>query len=606
MLALSPAVRSAERSDLMLDLSFDKIRREVESAENFRDIHLSSLRTMVEKYHGPGFRDDRNDPYTDDPENFGHEYVSLVLPRIIHDTPKFRVRCADAMLDITVGRRMQIAINRWARITKLRRTLERIATDMLFTYGVALTVSEPREESRPIDGKEPYLPRVYRISPERFFMDPAATSIEDARFMGHCYAIDKSDLIAKAEMDDTWDLDAIMEIAPNTDMDEVRDDRGRDVQDRSEMAVYEIWVPEANADATELIDDALGTGMVNGTIYTFVKGRSKSSKWEGYIRKPIPYFGPRNGPYTVFGVYTVPDDPYPLSPLMAIQSQMEDLNAHLSSVRSSAAAYKRLIMVDSRNHKLAQDIKDRPHDYIVLSESLDKDKVVNLEVGGITQQQVQYSQIAQDRLDRVSGIHDAMRGNIQGAATATEVAVAESSATMRMAHLKRQFQEAVDDIGRAVCWYLWHDDRVVIPLGREAVQMFLETNPVFSGGVRMPGWEDLEVAVDAYSMERVSEALVQKRAMELLQITTSVAQGMVSMPFIKWREILSVVGDALNVPHLADLIDQNAIAQMQSAMQQPAAGQMPQPQSQRTNAMGEPSAIPAESIAGISAAARRA
>jgi hypothetical protein len=104
----------------MLDMSFMAMRREIESAEKFRDAHLSSLRTMVEKYHGPGYRDDRNDPDTDDPENFGHEYVSLVLPRIIHDTPKFRVKLGEPMLDLMLGKRLQIAVNRWARIVKWR------------------------------------------------------------------------------------------------------------------------------------------------------------------------------------------------------------------------------------------------------------------------------------------------------------------------------------------------------------------------------------------------------------------------------------------------------------------------------------------------------
>jgi hypothetical protein len=596
----------------MLDLSFMSMRREVESAEAFRDLHNSSVRTMVEKYHGPAYRDDRADLLTDDPENFGHEYVSMVLPRIIHDTPKFRVRLGDPMLDMMIGRRLGIAVNRWSRVTKLRKTLERIATDMLFSYGVALTVSEPRPEARRVDAKEPYLPRVYRLSPDRWFVDPAAENIEDARFMGHCYAIDKNDLLAKARNDRTWDLDAIESIPSGTDIEEVRDDNGRDIEDRKELAVYEVWVPEADDALAEVIDEMGGPGMVNGTIYTFVKGRSRTSKWDGYIRRPIPYFGPRAGPYTVFGVYTVPDDPYPLSPLMAVQSQSEDLNAHLKSVRESAASYKRLILVDSRNSKLAQDIKDKPHDYVLLSENLDKEKVLNLEVGGITQQQVQYSQMAQDRLDRVSGIHDAMRGNISGSATATEVAVAESSATMRMAHLKRQFQEAVDDLARSVLWYMWHDDRVVLPLGREGAEALLEANPLFTGGVRSPGWEDLEVGVDAYSMERVSEALVQKRAMETLQIVSSVAQGMVAMPQIRWREIMSVIGDALNIPHLGDMIDTGAAQQMSQAAGAAAAGGgggggMPSGGGGRPmNAMGEPSPIPASSVAGLQAAANRA
>ena len=593
----------------MLDLNYDKFRREVESAEAFRDAHLSDLRSMVERYHGPSFRDDRADPMYDDPENFAHEYISLVLPRIIHDVPKFRVRLADPMLELAIGRRMQVALNRWSRITKLRRTLERVAVDMLLAYGVTMTVSEPRPECRIVDGKAPYLPRVYRISPERFFIDPAAQHVEDARYMGHCYAIDKSDLIAKAEVDDTYDLQAIMDIAPNTDLEEARDDEGRHLEDRQELAVYEVWVPEIDQVAAEIADELVGGGMVNGTIYTMVKGRNGKTQYGGFIRKPIPYFGPKSGPYTLFGVYTVPEDPYPLSPLMAIQSQVNDLNSTLASMRDSAARYKRLIMVDARNHKLAQDLKDKPHDFIVISESLDKDKVMPVEVGGITAQQVQYSQIAQDRLDRVSGVHDAMRGNISGTATATEVAVAESSATMRMAHLKRQFQEAVDDLARSVCWFMWHDDRVVFPLGREGVEALLEANPVFAGGVRMSGWEDLEVSVDAYSMERTSEGLVQKRALELLQITSNVAQGMMTMPFIRWREILSVIGDALNVPHLADMIDMQGIQQMQQASMAPQQGgqgdvgvNVP---TRRTNAMGEPNPVPASSMAGMAQAANR-
>jgi hypothetical protein len=589
----------------MLDTSFDNLRRELEGAEKFRDAHLSSMRSMVEKYHGPAYRDDRSDMHNDDPENFSHEYVSLVLPRIIHDNPKFRVRSGSPMAEMLVGRRLQVAMNRWARVTNLRRTLERVATDMLFAWGVALTVNEPRAEKRQMDGKEPYLPRVYRISPERFVLDPAATNWEDARYMGHCYAIDKADLLAKARMDDTWDEEAIEAIAVNTDIEEARDDVGRHIEDRKEITVYEIWVPEVDDLAAELVDTMLGANMVNGTIYTIVKGATSGSKWGGYIRRPIPFYGPRQGPYTIFGVYTIPDDPYPMSPLIAIQSQVEDLNAHLTSLRSSAAAYKRLVMVDSRNHKLAQDLKDRPHDYIVLSESLDKDRVVNLEIGGITAQQVNYSQMAQDRLDRVSGIHDAMRGNISGAATATEVAVAESSATMRMAHLKRQFQEAVDELGRKTAWYMWHDNRIFLPLGQEGVNALLEAEPVFEGGVGFSGWEDMEIAVDSYSMERVSENLVQKRALELLQITTTVAQAAMAMPNVKWKEILSIVGDAMNIPHLGDIIDTGggpnpAMAPMAGI------GAPPQPDNQRMNQMGERSPIPASSMAGLAAAANRA
>jgi hypothetical protein len=97
--------------------------------------------------------------------------------------------------------------------------------------------------------------------------------------------------------------------------------------------------------------------------------------------------------------------------------------------------------------------------------------------------------------------------------------------------------------------------------------------------------------------------------MELLQITTSVAQGMMAMPFIKWNEILSTVGDSLNIPNLADMIDQQGMQQaMQQQAQAAASAQAPQGvqgQQQPRNAMGEPSPIPASSLSSIRGAANR-
>jgi hypothetical protein len=92
----------------------------------------------------------------------------------------------------------------------------------------------------------------------------------------------------------------------------------------------------------------------------------------------------------------------------------------------------------------------------------------------------------------------------------------------------------------------------------------------------------------------------------LLQITTNVAQAAMIMPHVKWKEILGVVGDALNVPHLADMIDLQPQQQQQQQGGPPmgGGGGMPQGQS-RTNAMGEPNPVPASSVAGMAAAANR-
>ena len=557
----------------MLKLDLHSLMREVEAAEDFRDQHLSEWRRLIERFHGPAYR--AIDTHEDDPENFVHEYVALLLPRIVHDSPKIRVKSARPVTQSMTAGLLQVGINRWCKMTKVRNTLERIATDMLLGYGVGMVVNEPRKGYRDIDGAEPFLPRLYRISPDRFFMDPAATNVEDVRYMGHCWVIDRDDLLAQAEREDGWDSEIINRVADNSGVDEVREGYSgkREIPDRQELVVYEVFVPEVNDEDIEEIDDALGAQVFSGTIYTMIKGQSADGKKSdaGFARKPRPYYGPRTGPYTVFGVYTVPDDPYPLSPIMALVPQMDDVNHHLRSMRYSASAYKRLIAVDSRNAKLAQDIRDKDDLYVVLADGIDPTQVVPIEIGGITPQQVQYSAMAQDRLDRVSGIHDAMRGNITGQPTATEVSVAESASGMRMAHLKRQFQECVNESMRNVAWFLFHDRKVMFPLGEDGVPIVGEPEPMFSASAMVGVFDDLDLDIEAMSMERVSDIVLQKRSMEMLQLIGTLSQQVIAAPHVKWREVMSMVGDAMNIPNLGDLIDQAQVMQMQQG-----AGQSPQ------------------------------
>ena len=560
----------------MLKGDLQSIRAEIEAAEDFRDKHLKQWRSLIERFHGPAYRE--FDEGEDDPENFVHEYVALVLPRIVHDAPKIRVKSARPITQGLAANVMQVALNRWCRMTKIRTTLERIATDMLLGFGVGLVVNEPRKGYRAGDDADPYLPRLYRISPDRFFIDPAATNIEDARYMGHCYIVDKEDLIAQAKDQKDWDTELLERLATNSGVDEIRESsRGdRTIPDREELVVYEVYVPEVRDDDAEEIDGAAGTNMFNGTIYTLIKHQFAGEKtpYMGFARKPRTYWGPRSGPYEIFGVYSVPDDPYPLSPVVAIVPQMDDVNSHLRSMRYSASAYKRIVAVDSRNPKLAQDIRDRDDLFVVLADGIDQSQVVPIEVGGITTQQVNYSQLAQDRLDRVSGIHDAMRGNVKGDATATEIAVAESSSGLRMAHLKRQFQESVNNVIKTVAWFMFHDSKIEFPLGADGIPLLgAAPDPVFTASAMVGIFDDLDFEIETMSMERVSEQMVQRRALEVLQIVGNLAGAVIQAPHVKWKEVMSLVGDAMNIPNLGDLIDTQAGMQMRQQMEQQAAAQ---------------------------------
>tara|TARA_Y100001963_G_scaffold69709_1_gene97054 strand:- start:389 stop:2134 length:1746 start_codon:yes stop_codon:yes gene_type:complete len=549
----------------MLDVTPQNLYLEIEAAETLRDSYLESFDDIVDKFTGEAYQEGHGISV---PENHVYEYLSLTVPKLIYDNPRVHVSTRRPVTQRGVAEALEHGINRWIRDTRVRDVLERVAYDMLMAYGVIMTSEAPQPGYSPGDANAPHWPMCYRIPPQRFFMDPVAGDITEARFVGHKWVRDKNDLLEEADDDGSWNKEVIENLTENTGLDEL----GRnteDLPDRHEIVGYEVWVPEIG------MPNFVGEDSdFNGTIYTIgvsapdENGKKKSD----FIREPRNFYGPKYGPYSLFGVYSVPERPYPLSPIIATLGQMDDLNAHVQSATTSAAMYKRLVFVDARNKKLIQDIKSQPDNYVVPVEGLSGDSVVPAEFGGITRQQIDYISMARDRLDRNSGMHDAQRGVVTGDATATEVQVAESSGSLRFAYIRRQFQESVRRTIENAAWYMYHDDRVVFPLGAAAAEALGIGEPYFVGGIpeQITGakYSDVELEIDTYSMERANEALLQRRAMEAYNIVMQSAQLMVNTPYIDWSGMMSKLGDAMNIPELGELINKEQLQQMVMAAQQ--------------------------------------
>ena len=554
----------------MLDVSATNLYSEIQAAERYRDAHLEHYRDVINEYVGPaGPNGERGESA---PDNHVYEYLSLTIPRIIHDNPRVEARTRRPQSQGQSASALEHGLNRWIRDTDVRGTLIRVAYDMLISFGATITTQEPSGRHDPRSDFMPYWPQCYRIPPKRLIIDPMALSFDQARYVGHMWIRDKEDLLDEARDGNGWDVDAIEHLAADAGTEGYYEqNRGRDVPTRNEVVCYDLWVPEVE------LDDSPGSESgFHGTIYTITVGQTGGESDPdkvGYIREPRPYYGPKTGPYTFFGTYYVPDSAYPLSPIMASLGQADELNAHVRSAARSAAQYKRLILVDSKSKKLMQDVKSQPDNFVVPVEGLDRDRVIPIELGGITNQQVNYIQMARERLDRNSGIHDVMRGNISGTATATEVATADASSSIRIDYLKRQFVRATEQMLYRSGWYLWNDDRVFFPIGGEAAQQMGMGEPYFQGGGEPPSsYDDIELEVDAYSMERTNEAMQQRRALEALQVVSNVAAAMPQAPYVNWEALLKQVGDSMNMPGMAQLIDKQALVQMQqqAAMQQQA------------------------------------
>jgi hypothetical protein len=550
----------------MIDVNPKNLLEEIQGAEQFRDAHIEGMADQVERFHGPFYNDNRGEF---SPENHYYEYLSLMVPRLVFDNPRVTVSSRRTGTQGDVATAIRHGINRWGRDSRLRELLSRVATDTLFSFGVVLTSQTENEQvssNRDVVGtSKPVWPTCDRVPQNRFFIDPAAASPQEARFMGHKWVRDKDDLLelAKTETDAGWNAGVIEELAATAAHDELPD-RPQDVPDRAEIVAYEIWVPEI-----ELDESPGSTEGFHGTIYTLGVAENSEGEKADFIREPRPYYGPRWGPYTFFGIYTVPNRVFPLSPLAAVEGQIQDLNAQAIASTTSAGQYKKLVMVDSADPTLAQRLRDAPDSYVLPVNGLDRAKFVNAEVGGTTNQQLQYLQVARDRLDRNSGVQEAQRGNVTGEGTATEVQVAAEASSLRVNFIKQQFQDGVIRMLRSVAWFMYYDDRVEFPLGEEAANELGMIDPWLQGGDHDPEsgatFDDLELEIEAYSMERTNEGLFQKRAMEAFQLVTQTAEMIPGTPWIKWPKVFELLGDALNFPKLSEMVDMGVAAQAAQA-----------------------------------------
>ena len=556
----------------MIDPSPQNLYRQIRGAIQHRDTRIAKLPEVRKAFHGPAYE---AGAAKYDPENFAYELTSWMIPQMVYDNPKIRARSSRGAPQHETAQALGAAMNRWVRDTRLRESLLPLATDMMLCWGVAMVTEEETNRSippstwkalnsnnDPISEAQPLWPVMSRIPPHRFFMDPAE---EMPRFMGHVWIRDKEDLLTLAKDDSTWRVDAIEHLATQEGLDDLNR-KGKEIPNRGEIMAYEVWIPEIELDTfpgedgTPSQDDGY-----NGTIYTLsvresASGGNKSLEAD-MIRDPRPFYGPRWGPYAMFGIHDVPDDPYPLSTVMAVKTQADELNRMGQSMTRSAESYKRLGLFNTKDAAAAKAIKDAEHQSLLGIEGFDPKSVIqDVEVGGLTEQQILWRNDRRDLLDRVSGFTDMQRGATGAGSTATEATIADSNSAIRTNFIQTQFRNAVEKVLRTVAWYMYHDDQIVFPLSPEDLPdgNYAPGEEVwYQGGDHDPEsgatYDDLELEIEAYSMQRTNEGIRQRRMTEFVQTLVGMFPWMAQVPNAPWADLWSIYGESNNMPEAREL-----------------------------------------------------
>lgn len=588
----------------MLDVDVEALFEETEDAIKWRDTRIGARQKMIESYQTPWHRG-ASETKGFDSENHAYEYIALMTAKVVFDNPKWDVQTSNEQAQEIDAPALRDGLNRLTRDVKFRKTLLKTWVDFCFGFCCGITRQTPVPYTARKGKPMTWRPEPFRMSPRVTFFDHRTTDLESRRFAGHELTIDKDDAIreAKENPDSGWNLAVLKALPTGIGLDRIRGDSEKQNQagrDRKELVLRPVWVPEYQLpDDDPFWNDVEDDDRANyhGTIFTLAgTGPTYEDDQQtrpNFPKKPVPFYGPSWGPYTFGGSSYVPDDPMPLSNLVAVEGQNRQNNAVARAVWEAVTEYKRILATSHRNPKFGAMVKKARHGDVVPADLQDLSRMLaSVEVGGLTDQLVGAKALFREVLEHASGLTEARSGVTRQNVTATATAVAEAGSTSREAIVKQQFTDFTADWGRTMAWYLHTDNRTVYDLGpgqgtffggapsAHATTIYEQltqrgVHPLqavlyvkyMQDRYEATPFEAFDFNIQPMSMERASEQGNRQKMAVLMPLVMSLAQIAAAAPWLNVKQILATLGQAFDMPDLAKVIDSNMLRQAVQMMQ---------------------------------------
>lgn len=618
---------------MALDVKPENLLQEIQAAEQLRDRMVERAEDIINSMAGYDFVAGHVEGKST-PDNYIFEYVALMLGRLVSDNPA--AACSVPFQQYQpIADAIQEAVDKWFKSidhqsTEFKDQLMDIVTDQLVLWGSSLiTYEEDKEAELSPLGTKPMRPVSTHIPYWRFFKDHKCAPGIKCRFKGHRAVRDKDDLLN----DPHYDKDKVEKLVSaigGIGGDGGGEDKATraDGPTRNEVAVYEIWVPDADpteylalqAKKMESDEDKAAflksmKNKVHGVIFTLatcnVQGSSKEKPNAGYLRDPQAYMGPAWGPYVEWGGFPVPGSPYTLSSLQATKEQGDETNAQQLAIVQSALERKTVILTNASNAELKNRLKNAQNGHVYGVKGYQKGAFDQVEIGGPTSQMIEYANISTERRDRVLGMSEAMRGTPDSGTTATADNISAQANNVRIEVMVQFVKRAVAQTIRTVAWYMFNSEFFVQHLSEEFGKKYGMKNPVLAGGDQqesedgqpnpMSGlrFDDLALDIQPYSMERVDPVLMQGRVQQVLGFVLQTLPMRVQFPFANWKLIDEQMARAHNFKWLDDIVDENAMQQYRQQMAQSAGQQRPPSLSINYKDLPEDDRRAAEQMAGL-------
>lgn len=532
----------------------DTLEKEIRAAEDNRRQHLYRYEDNIKSYLGPAYWD----KYKNSGEilNRVYESVAVALPKHAYTRPKVLVhgRTADAVRLLEHGmskaEEMTHVMNRWAKDCRIERTLRQVALDYHLAFGCLLTRREEYTGWVPEElVKKAYHPKLYRLSPEHVFWDPVAQDSTQLAYTGHGYWMDGKDLLALAKEGEGWDLEAVREIVEERDG-QFRDERfsGASVR-RDDVYVRQVWVPGLQPDKEKGPKDGF-----HGAIYWTASCDTNAKIRK--IREPQPYYGPKHGPYTIFGAYPASGGAFPLAPAVATRNIHDKTTELANKYLRQATSFKKGTAIPADHADIAPILQQfQDTGFLALDTEASKN-VRDISVGGADRTQLEALNFFMGVGERQTGVDSQQLGSVDPRGTATASMIAANSAQSIGGYLTAVFEEGVLDALQKVGWFFYSDDKALMQIGVDVSEAGDDEDIWYQPDSDDAPYEVLEMEIELNSMSMGGD--IQRRAavVESMQLIQQLAMAQTQFgPIAPWERMAKVVLETNNLGGLARDLD---------------------------------------------------
>lgn len=520
----------------------EQVIRGYERTQNFRAARLMHLRQFAGPYY-----DRSHGPIGTEPLNLMFNAIRSIVPNIVMTHPKFHVESRFVAYR-EYAKLMGMALDYDAVKKDLRTLLRACTIDALFAVGILKTgicdsgsLLSFKDWDQKIDPGAVY---TARVDFDDFIIDPAATSLETAGFLGDRIRVPRAALLDSGLYDN-----AMIERLPTADSDHMARDRAQNLSQKEinlqevsdfmdDVEVVELYVPSAKS------------------IVTIPWG--KTVLFDDYLRVH-DHYGPATptGPYSCLQLgLPVANNPFHAAPVGIWHDLHVLANKMAKKVIDQALRQKTILGYRRTAADDAQEALDAGDGEAVAMD--DPEGMQEFNFGG--QQATNEAMTGQLQMwfNMMAANPQGISGQGLDAGSATEAQILQGNASVGLNDMKDMVYILAGSEGSKRAWYFHTDPLIEIPLIKRT-QTPVMTDPMT--GMMMPpamqeqqvfltpearrgDWLDFTFTVQPESMGRVDSAVRLRQALDfavkVMPAAVQTAQGfaMLGIPFNVSKYIL--------------------------------------------------------------------